>query len=73
MRSSIIIAIIIALVPAAVLASAPQKREFRPLKPNDGSTQQVDYEQVDSEGRELPTWDKADTRRGPESSLFPSK
>lgn len=68
MRSSITITIITALMPAFLLASAPQKREFRPLKPSDGSTQQVD-----SEGRELPTWDKGDTRRGPESSLFPSK
>ncbi|MAP79823.1 MAG: hypothetical protein CL526_01920 [Aequorivita sp.] len=54
----------LALAPTLALAAAPQKRDFRPLLPNNT---------IKKQELELPTWDDSDTHRAPDASLFPTR
>jgi len=51
------------LLPMFALANAPQKRDFRPLKPKRIIKKE--------ETNKLPKWDKEEKVKAPDSSLFP--
>ena len=53
----------LALAPTLALATAPQKRDFRPLLPNSITKKE--------ETSKLPKWEEGD-KREPDSSLFPT-
>ena len=52
-----------ALTPTLALATAPQKREFRPLLPNSIIKKE--------ETSKLPKWEEGD-KREPDAGLFPT-
>ena len=53
----------LALTPTLALATAPQKREFRPLLPNSIIKKE--------ETNKLPKWEEGD-KREPDAGLFPT-
>ena len=53
----------LAVAPTLALATAPQKREFRPLLPNSIIKKE--------ETSKLPKWEEGD-KREPDASLFPT-
>tara|TARA_Y100000114_G_scaffold114080_1_gene108079 strand:+ start:269 stop:463 length:195 start_codon:yes stop_codon:yes gene_type:complete len=53
----------LALTPMLALATAPQKREFRPLLPNSIIKKE--------ETNKLPKWEEGD-KREPDAGLFPT-
>ena len=53
----------LALTPTLALATAPQKREFRPLLPNSIIKNE--------ETSKLPKWEEGD-KREPDAGLFPT-
>ena len=58
-----ILILTLALAPTLALATAPQKREFRPLLPNSIIKKE--------ETSKLPKWEEGD-KREPDAGLFPT-